>query len=207
MLGRSLLIALAVGAHALQLPTPRGASDAWLSRRRVLGCAPLVAVGAAAPLPAAAASDARKLDEIKVLTAKARSLRTYVRQTSYNRRSFPMDPAGGNYVNIANTVVRGYKEVLLPLQAAIIAKAAETSLADPEKKKLLDQQPELMKGHLSELEFYNRKGDKSFEKYVSKTTGDTYLGGKVERELEEVCDTASDFLLLLQGKSPPVRDD
>ena len=118
-----------------------------------------------------------------------------------------MDPAGGNYVNIANTVVRGYKEVLLPLQAAIIAKAAETSLADPEKKKLLDQQPELMKGHLSELEFYNRKGDKSFEKYVSKTTGDTYLGGKVERELEEVCDTASDFLLLLQGKSPPVRDD
>ena len=47
----------------------------------------------------------------------------------------------------------------------------------------------------------------AFDEYTSKTTGETYPGGKVERELEEVCDTASDFLLLAQGKAAPVRDD
>ena len=206
-MGRSmlLLVALAAGASALQLPaTARSASYAQLSRRRMLECVPFVAVSAAVPLPAIAA-DGRKLDEIKVLYAKARELRAYVRSTAANRRLFPMDPAGGNYVNIANTVKRGQKEVLLPLQAAIIAAAAATPLSDDEKKKSLDLQPQLMKGHLSELDYYLKKA--SFEEYKSKTTGDTYPGGKVERELEEVCDTAGDFLLLSQGKAAPVRED
>ena len=121
------------------------------------------------------------------------------------RRRFPMDPAAGNYAGVAGTVVRGQKEVLLPLQAAITALAAEVQLPDGESKKLLDLQPQLMKGHLSELDYYLKKA--SFEEYSSKTTGDNYPGGKVERELEEVCDTASDFLSLAQGKAAPVRDD
>ena len=60
-------------------------------------------------------------------------------------------------------------------------------------------------GHLSELDFYLKKA--SFEQYTSKRTGETYPGGKVERELEEVCDTAGDFILLVQGKAAPVRED
>ena len=74
-----------------------------------------------------------------------------------------------------------------------------------ELQKQLERQPELLKGHLSELDFYLKK--EKFEQYTSKTTGDDYTGGKVERELEEICDTASDFLLLAQGKPAPVRDD
>jgi len=44
-----------------------------------------------------------------------------------------------------------------------------------------------------------------FESYVSKTTGSTYTGGKVERELEEVCDTADDFINLAYGRAVEQR--
>ena len=60
-------------------------------------------------------------------------------------------------------------------------------------------------GHLSELDYYLAKAN--FAEYVSKTTGETYPGGKVERELEEVCDTADDFLALAAGRAVPVRPD
>lgn len=203
-----LLIALAAGAHALQLPTgTRRATD--VSRRRVLECAPFVAVSAAVPLPAIAI--AAPLDKIKKLSVKARSLRTYVRQAAASRRRVVKDPASGNYADIVNTVMRGRKEVLLPLQAAITAAAAATPLPEGELKAQLDMQPQELKGHLSELDYYLQpkqvKKGISFEEYTSKTTGDTYPGGKVERELEEVCDTASDVVLLLQGKAAPVRED
>ena len=44
-----------------------------------------------------------------------------------------------------------------------------------------------------------------FESYVSKTTGSTYTGGKVERELAEVCDTADDFINLAYGRAVEQR--
>jgi|TARA_B110000196_G_scaffold35976_1_gene27006 hypothetical protein len=44
-----------------------------------------------------------------------------------------------------------------------------------------------------------------FESYTSKTTGSTYPGGKVERELEEVCDTADDFINLAYGRAVEQR--
>lgn len=93
----------------------------------------------------------------------------------------------------------------MPLLAAMEAAIAATSLPDAELQKQLEMQPQEMKGHLSELVFYLKK--EKFESYVSKTTGDTYTGGKVERELEEVVDTASDFILLVQGKAAPIRED
>ena len=40
-----------------------------------------------------------------------------------------------------------------------------------------------------------------FDSYTSKTTGSTYPGGKVERELEEVCETADDFINLAYGRA------
>ena len=55
-----------------------------------------------------------------------------------------------------------------------------------------------MKGHLFELD--QALKEFKFEEYKSKTTGSTYLGGKVERELEEVCETADDFISLAYGR-------
>jgi len=57
-------------------------------------------------------------------------------------------------------------------------------------------QPLLMKGHMLELADALASPD-GFAEYVSKTTGDTYPGGKVERELEEAADTAQDYCDLL----------
>ena len=45
-----------------------------------------------------------------------------------------------------------------------------------------------------------------FDAYTSKTTGATYPGGKVERELEEVCETADDFINLAYGRAVEARD-
>ena len=45
------------------------------------------------------------------------------------------------------------------------------------------------------------KGAK-FDAYISKSTGRTYPGGKVERELEEIGETCDDFLTLALGKLP-----
>jgi hypothetical protein len=199
----ALVLACVCSAGALRAPPIR--SDNLLSRRHVLQSAPAVGALVGYAPSAYAASSSRKLDDIKVLASKSRSLRSYVRQTSANRRLFPMDPAGGNYVNVANTVKRGQKEVLLPLREAMIEYVAATSLPDEELQKQLALQPQLMLGHLSELDFYLKK--EKFDQYTSKTTGDDYPGGKVERELEEVCDTAADFILLAQGKPAPVRVD
>ena len=54
-----------------------------------------------------------------MLAAKTKSLRSYVRSTSGNRRLFPMDPDSNNYINIERTVLRGKTEVLLPLLALL----------------------------------------------------------------------------------------
>ena len=217
--GLLLWITLTGSACALQLSvataSPQATStgrvfDAQQTRRHVLECTTFAALSTVVPLPAVAAVDSRSLDEIKVLASKARALRAYVRTTVVKQRTVHRLPAGGSYTKVIDTVVRGRKEVLVPLQVAITAAAAATSLPDGEMKKLLELQPQEMKGHLSELDFYIqekqiKKG--SLEEYTSKTTGDTYPGGKVERELEEVCDTASDVILLLQGKAVPVRPD
>ena len=187
---------LLASASALRVPT--------LTRRDLVKL-PAVAAIAAAAQPAYAVN---KLDDIKVLAAKTKSLRSYVRSTSGNRRLFPMDPDSNNYINIERTVLRGKTEVLLPLLAAMKDYAATASLPE-DKLKQLQEQPTLLVGHLSELDYYVSKSQKlnSYEEYTSKTTGDIYPGGKVERELEEACDTASDFIALAAGKSVPVRED
>jgi len=57
-------------------------------------------------------------------------------------------------------------------------------------------QPQIMKGHMLELDEALRSPD-GFTEYVSKTTKDTYPGGKVERELEEAVETAEDYCNLV----------
>ena len=84
------------------------------------------------------------------------------------------------------------------------AAAAAIALPDAERQKQLSNQPLLLKGHLAELGVALDQA--SFDPYTSKTTEDLYPGGKVERELEEVCDTAADFLALAAGREAPQRD-
>ena len=133
-----------------------------------------------------------------------------VRAGAASRRKLPLDPTPGvnNYASLTDRVRREQASVLLPLQAAMAAAAAAAGgsgrLPDDMQKQLA-LQPELLKGHLSELDYYLAKAN--FAEYVSKTTGETYPGGKVERELEEVCETGEDFLALLSGRVVEARQD
>ena len=70
--------------------------------------------------------------------------------------------------------------------------------------KALKLQPSFMKGHLLELD--TALAANQFDEYKSKTTGSVYPGGKVERELEEVCETAEDFLTLAGGQMIDMRE-
>jgi hypothetical protein len=72
-------------------------------------------------------------------------------------------------------------------------------------QKQLATQALLLKGHL--LELNDALGKYQFDEYVSKTTKMTYSGGKVERELEEVCDTVDDYMALARGEAVEQRED
>lgn len=153
-------------------------------------------------------------DELRLLVVKAKALRGYVGQISENRRSFPMDPdpAVNNYGNIKATVVRAQGEVLLPLQRALerAAAASEAGGALPAvQQQSLALQPQLLRGHLLELELALAAGQPGFERYTSKSSGREYRGGKVERELEEVGETCDDFLAIAApaGRPPPPTSD
>ena len=171
--------------------------------RRELMQLPLLALPMVAS-PAFAASKPATIESVKVLAAKAKALRSTVRTSSAGRRNFPMVPDTNNYSSQTKAVERAQQTVLLPLLAAMKAVAPTITLSDAAMQKQLKEQPIFMKGHLLELDTA-LKGYQ-FDEYVSKTTGETYLGGKVERELQEVCETADDFLALAAGRSVEVRD-
>ncbi|KAL1530696.1 hypothetical protein AB1Y20_001595 [Prymnesium parvum] len=182
---------------------------AWVGRRELLrlplGVLPLAALHAA-PAAAAEPTGVRISDSVKVKIIKAKSLRAMVRRSAQNRRSLPMDttPGVNNYPSLTQELKRQEKLVLLPLQAELARIAASAELPE-EKRKALALQPLLLKGHLLELQ--QALAEAKFEEYTSKTTKATYPGGKVERELEEVCETLDDFLALAAGKDVEIRDD
>jgi len=188
----------AAAGQSLRLSAPMG-------RRAAVASAGATFVAIVAP--PALAEPAPDLGAIKVLASKAKQLRATVRTSAGNRRSLPLDPTPGvnNYASTTAEVKRKQKAVLLPLQAAMTAYAASSTGLSEELQKQLALQPELMKGHLSELDYYLKK--LSFDEYVSKTTKQTYPGGKVERELEEVCETIDDFFALARGQAVEKRDD
>jgi chromosome partitioning protein len=95
--------------------------------------------------------------------------------------------------------------VLVPLQAAMATFAATPSGLPDDVQKQLATQALLLKGHL--LELNDALGKYQFDEYVSKTTKMTYSGGKVERELEEVCDTVDDYMALARGEAVEQRED
>ena len=86
--------------------------------------------------------------------------------------------------------------VLEPLQEAM-AKTSPTLGLAPEQQKQAELLPQLLKGHM--LEYTDAVSKDRFDVYVSKTTGKTYKGGKVEREMEEIVETAEEWLALAKG--------
>lgn len=178
---------------------------ATLSRRAVLPSA--LAFAAAPGLARAVQTPPPTLDQIKVLGAKAKVLRATVRSSSGNRRLLPLDPTPGfnNYASVTNMVVRAQASVLVPLQAAMTTFAAMPAGLPDNVQKQLATQALLLKGHL--LELNDALGKYQFDEYVSKTTKMTYSGGKVERELEEVCDTVDDYVALARGEAVEQRED
>mmetsp|Transcript_18596 Transcript_18596/g.74241 ORF Transcript_18596/g.74241 Transcript_18596/m.74241 type:complete len:191 (-) Transcript_18596:250-822(-) len=85
----------------------------------------------------------------------------------------------------AKKVTKATAKTLEPLRNAM----EKNPFNNSDKAKL---QPLLMKGHMLELEEALASPD-GFKEYVSKTTQDTYPGGKVERELEEAVETAEAY--------------
>lgn len=149
-------------------------------------------------------------DDLKILIIKAKELRTAVRNGASARRSLPLDPTPGvnNYEALTNKVLRAKVTTLEPLRAqfkAVAADAGAKSLLAPEIQKAFELQPLLMQGHMLELDQALKEA--KFEAYISKRTGKTYPGGKVERELEEIEETCDDFLTLALGRMPAAGED
>ena len=186
-----MTIALLTAVAALRLP------PAVSTRRDALG---LAAAAAALPISPAFAAPQLVSKELSQLIVKAKKLRGDV------AKGAAADRSAANYAKIAERVRRDEATVLQPLRAAMIAAAASApdSLSE-EQRKQLRFQPIALKGHMLELgqalDAYN------LDEYVSKSTGETYPGGKVERELEEVGETCDDFLDLLAGKAVEQRKD
>ena len=178
---------------------------ATLSRRAVLPSA--VAFATAPGLARAEQTPPPTIEQIKVLRANAKVQRATVRSSSGNRRLLRLDPRPGfnNYASVTDTVVRAQASVLVPLQAAMATFAATPSGLPDDVQKQLATQALLLKGHL--LELNDALGKYQFDEYVSKTTKMTYSGGKVERELEEVCDTVDDYMALARGEAVEQRED
>mmetsp|Transcript_3169 Transcript_3169/g.8186 ORF Transcript_3169/g.8186 Transcript_3169/m.8186 type:complete len:178 (+) Transcript_3169:17-550(+) len=87
-------------------------------------------------------------------------------------------------ISTATKVLTAKERTLVPLRTAM-----EKNPLNDDAAKL---QPLLMKGHMLELDEALASAE-GFKPYTSKTTGDTYPGGKVERELEEAVETARDY--------------
>lgn len=196
-------VPLAVGLLLTPPPAPAERVDRRTALLRLPAALSLVVV----PVTPAFASDARSLETIKVLAAKAKALRATVRSSAGKRRSLPLDPTPGinNYASTTLAVKRATASTLGPLQAEMASYASSASGLSEEALKQLSLQPLLMKGHMFELA--QALGSYQFEEYTSRTTKLVYPGGKVERELEEICETADDFLALARGRAAPQRTD
>ena len=196
------MLALSTVVAGLLLP------HAQLTRREALVAAAAAPALLALPTaaPAAVATPVKDIEKIKVLAAKAKALKATVKTSAAGRRKLPLDPTPGvnNYASTTGAVTRAKQVTLLPLQAAMAAAAAPAAGLPDDMRKKLKEQAIFMKGHLLELD--QALAEFKFEEYTSKTTGSTYPGGKVERELEEVCETADDFISLSYGRAIEQKD-
>jgi len=172
--------------RALRVVRVRAGYEGELDNRRsflartVSAAAVVVLEGPAAPSFGQGAT----LETVEALGGKSKALRRLVRNTQGKAKK---------------EVIRATEEVLIPLQAAMIEVAPTLGL-EGEFQRQAETQPLLLKGHLIELQ--EAVDNAQFSEYVSKRTKDSYPGGKVERELEEVEETIDEFLRLAKlGKA------
>jgi len=180
------------------------AAEYGLSRRQALGAAALVGAALAGPRAAMASKldpnsifpvpdapkefayktklqkdaddQARLLDKLKVLTKVVKS----------------------QGKKASKTVKEQYKTVLEPLQSLLASMATQSDSKN--KDKALAKADEF-KGHMLELAAILESDD--FTPFVSKTTGKTYKGGPVERELEEMAESTQGWFTALLSVPPP----
>ena len=163
---------LLVGTRASVLSPPKAKLAAWCGRRDAAKMAAIAAANFPALVaPASAATllsnDDKVIRSARAPTAKVRALRDTVR-------------AGGS--SAASRVVQERETVLAPLQTAMAAGAPKLEYLTDAEYATAQALPLNLKGHLLELDEALRS-DSGFVTYTSKTTGATYPGGKVEREV------------------------
>jgi len=148
--------------------------------------AALTAAACAAPVFATPfAAPPKAAETIWELSRKAKALRTFA-VTAY-KVGMPVEARLGRFERKKATV-------LVPLLQTMTAMAPTLGLPE-EQQKRAELLPLLLKGHYLELDEAVKANQ--FDPYVSKTTGKTYEGGKVEREIEEIQETAEEFIELL----------
>lgn len=163
-----ILLLVSLFAGAAALSVGRVAEASGLHNRRdAIGFAATAAIGLSA-LPARGAEP-----DLFELGAQAKALRATVRAKKAGAKA---------------TLVAAQTSVLAPLRDAMLTQAPSKDA----KEKGLE-----MKGHLMEIDYFVNAKENYFAPYTSKTTGDTYPGGKLERELEEVSDTFDEYVALL----------
>ena len=192
-----LLIVALIAAPGLALSTQRPPALRRVVSRRDAVFAAAACAGLAAPsVRPAVANTPLVSDKLALLIVKARELRGNVRNGAAARRTFPLDPdpTVNNYSRLTDDVQRKKVKVLLPLQEELSA-VADAFEGPEELKKQLQLQPQLLKGHLVELD--QTLADFDFSESMLKSTGKVYQGGKVERELEEVEEVCDEFLAVL----------
>lgn len=172
-----------------------------LTRRSTLAAA---AVSFTAPVLAKGPPNPALTDDVKLLISKARGLRAAARGGAERRRLLPIDPTSGvnNYGALTRDLRAAVKKVLLPLVAELAAaaeRAAAAGLLAEDRQKELARQPQLLRGHVLELEAALSAHD--FEPVRSSSSGTLYPGGRVERELEEVGETCDAFVALAEGRA------
>ena len=161
----------------------------WLVSRRHATAAALASAALASP-----ASHATTFNT-QTLQAKTQNIHELTRAANQLRNSLAIDaPMDAPDYKKTTQRMKQETEKLYALQKDMEQLAPSLDLSDDLKQRA-NLQPLLLKGHLLELQ--EALASKSFDTYVSKSTKKTYLGGKVERELEEICETAEYFLSLV----------
>ena len=127
--------------------------------------------------------------DIPKLTGKIKALKIFTVTAATS-------PGGGLPVEARQGRCERKKEsVMMPLLELMQATAPGLGL-EAEKQKRAELLPAIMKGHYLEFDEAVSKGQ-----FTDFKVGDkTYLGGRVEAELEEIVETAEEFIALMESK-------
>eukprot|EP00614_Pseudopedinella_elastica_P022049 CAMPEP_0172616534 /NCGR_PEP_ID=MMETSP1068-20121228/65246_1 /TAXON_ID=35684 /ORGANISM="Pseudopedinella elastica, Strain CCMP716" /LENGTH=218 /DNA_ID=CAMNT_0013421997 /DNA_START=76 /DNA_END=732 /DNA_ORIENTATION=+ len=144
--------------------------------------------------PARAASGIMSQPELygKAAYGSLEKIEEYVRAVNGCRRVIRSDDSSSRQKK--KEVERVISRAVEPMLDAMLLNELSLDLEDDDLKKGAAL-PQEMKGHLTEIRFFLNE-ESGFDTYSSSSTGKSYAGGKVERELEEIAETATEYLVL-----------